>query len=230
MKCFAKCDIIHEQFGIFFTITNGGVNMARTILEIRRFNGVAYTYKLARTVAFDYTRSAASIARSSLMEKYDISESTYYTLLDMAITHHLINDDVAKQILEKKKSNQKTFGNNGYDSQVKYNLLVEQRNSYSAFSKKDIKHIAKYFANHPDLTKEEISKIYGFYRVQALDRVLLRACIELIITDKMFEEMRRRSTATSSNQERTEKFFDLLTQKRNDEKRKLKNKRGHSAF
>ena len=204
--------------------------MARTILEIRSFNGVAYTYKLARTIAYDYTQSAASIARSSLMEKYDVSESTYYTLLDMAITHHLISNDVVSKILEKKKANQKQFGNKGYGTQCKYNLLMEQRNNYSAFSKKDIKHIAKYFANHPDLTKEEISKIYGFYRTQALDRVLLRACTELIISDSVFEEMRIRSTSTSCDCERTTKFFEMLTQKRNEEKRKRKNKNGQSAF
>lgn len=204
--------------------------MARTILEIRSSNGVAYTYKLARTIAFDYTQSAANIARSSLMNKYDISESTYYTLLDMAITHHLINDDMVRKILEKKKANQKSFGNKGYDTQSRHNLLLEQRSSYSAFTKKDIKHIAKYFANHPDLTKEEISKIYGFYRNQALDRVLLRACLELIITDSVFEEMRNRSTLTSRDREKTEKFFDILTQKRNEEKRKRKNKKSQSAL
>lgn len=204
--------------------------MARTILEIRSSNGVAYTYKLARTIAFDYTQSAANIARSSLMNKYDISESTYYTLLDMAITHHLINDDMVRKILEKKKANQKSFGNKGYDTQSRHNLLLEQRSSYSAFTKKDIKHIAKYFANHPDLTKEEISKIYGFYRTQALDRVLLRACLELIITDSVFEEMRNRSTLTSRDREKTEKFFDILTQKRNEEKRKRKNKKSQSAL
>ena len=204
--------------------------MARTILEIRSSNGVAYTYKLARTIAFDYTQSAANIARSSLMNKYDISESTYYTLLDMAITHHLINDEMVRKILEKKKANQKSFGNKGYDTQSRHNLLLEQRSSYSAFTKKDIKHIAKYFANHPDLTKEEISKIYGFYRNQALDRVLLRACLELIITDSVFEEMRNRSTLTSRDREKTEKFFDILTQKRNEEKRKRKNKKSQSAL
>lgn len=204
--------------------------MARTILEIRSSNGVAYTYKLARTIAFDYTQSAANIARSSLMNKYDISESTYYTLLDMAITHHLINDEMVRKILEKKKANQKSFGNKGYDTQSRHDLLLEQRSSYSAFTKKDIKHIAKYFANHPDLTKEEISKIYGFYRNQALDRVLLRACLELIITDSVFEEMRNRSTLTSRDREKTEKFFDILTQKRNEEKRKRKNKKSQSAL
>ena len=113
--------------------------MARTILEIRSSNGVAYTYKLARTIAFDYTQSAANIARSSLMNKYDISESTYYTLLDMAITHHLINDEMVRKILEKKKANQKSFGNKGYDTQSRHDLLLEQRSSYSAFTKKDIK-------------------------------------------------------------------------------------------
>ena len=204
--------------------------MARTILEIRSSNGAAYTYKLARTIAFDYTQSAANIARSSLMNKYDISESTYYTLLDMAITHHLINDEMVRKILEKKKANQKSFGNKGYDTQSRHDLLLEQRSSYSAFTKKDIKHIAKYFANHPDLTKEEISKIYGFYRNQALDRVLLRACLELIITDSVFEEMRNRSTLTSRDREKTEKFFDILTQKRNEEKRKRKNKKSQSAL
>lgn len=204
--------------------------MARTILQIRSLNGVAYTYKLSRTIAFDYIQSAASIARSSLMKKYDISESTYYTLLDMAITHHLINDENVNKILEKKKANQKSFGNKGYETQIKHNLLVEQRKSYSAFTKKDIKHIAKYFANHPDLTKEEISKIYGFYRTQALDRVLLRACCELIISDSVFEEMRNRSTSTSGDREKTEKFFEMLTQRRTEEKRKRKNKNGQSAF
>ena len=163
------------------------------------------------------------------MKKYDISESTYYTLLDMAITHHLVDDSTVNKILEKKKANQKSFGNKGNNTQSRHNLLLEQRKNYSAFSKKDIKHIAKYFANHPDLTKEEISKIYGFYRTQALDRVLLRACVELIITDNMFEEMRRRSTSTSRDREKTEKFFEMLTQKRYEEKKK-RNKNSQSAF
>ena len=148
----------------------------------------------------------------------------------MAVNHHLISNDVVNKILEKKKANQKPYGNKGYDTQIKHNLLVEQRNNYSAFTKTDIKHIAKYFANHPDLTKEDVSKIYGFYRTQALDRVLLRACTELIISDSVFEEMRNRSISTSRDFKKTEKFFEMITQKRNEEKKNRKNKNSQSAF
>ena len=54
--------------------------------------------------------------------------------------------------------------------------------------------------------------------------------MELIITDSMFEEMRTRSTSISRDREKTEKFFDMLTQKRNEEKKNRKNKKGQSAF
>ena len=218
------------QFINSHTITIGGVTMARTILDIRRCNTVAGVYKLARATAVDYAKSSATYARSSLTEKYNVTESTYYTLLAMAITHHLVSIETAEKILDKIKVNQKAHGNNGHKSQLKYDLLIEKRKHLSAFTKQDIAHIARYFANHPEQTKAEIARVFSFHKTTPLDYVLYLACVELIISDKVFEDVRKRSITTASDRTKTEKFFAELEARRTLEKQNRKKIKSHSAF
>lgn len=204
--------------------------MARNSLTLRRTLTVSEFFSFARNLANDYANSGASTARTALSDKYDITESTFYTLLSMAITHHLVSDKLAQNILEKTLANQSAHGNNGYSSKIKHQELLEKRNNYSAFQKKDIAHIARYYANHPELSKAEVAQSFGFTSTKPLDQILKKACVELIISDTVFKALRTRAVekATDKNMDRTVQFFDALEAIRT--KAKKSKRSGQSAF
>lgn len=188
--------------------------MARNSLELKSTLSLPEFYRLSKQVAVYYSKTVPSTARTKIMEKFDLTESTFYTLLEMAITHHLVNDNVVEKIREKILANQAAHGNTGYHSNVKHNKLKESRKNYSAFSKKDILYIATYFAEHPDKSKSQISKFFSFTNSKVLDQLLKKACLELIISDKVYKQIVSRSISTSTNLNATMAFFEELTRKR----------------
>ena len=196
--------------------------MAQNSLQLRKELSLSDFYRLSHNLATDYANSATDVARSALTEKYDITVSTYYTLLKFAISHNLVKNDVVKKIREKTLSNQKSHSSTGYSSIVKYNRLAEQREKYSAYSQKDLREIAEYFAKHPELSKLQVAEHFSLYRTQVLDRILYLACTELILTDTMFEVLRKRSIKTAKDQQKTIVFFETLSQKRAEKKQELK--------
>lgn len=211
------------QFVVFYITTIGGVNMAKTCRQLRKANTLSGFYRFSHKLATTYASSGKDKARSVLMEEFDVTESTYYTLLEMSITHHLVDDKTAASIKEKILLNQSDHGNHGGGSEKKYDGLMEKRKNFSAFTKKDIRYIATYFADHPEIPKVDIARTFSFHNSRALDRVLLRACKELIISDKIFEKIKKRSIASATDIEYSTKFFDQLTAYRKEYK-KLKDK------
>jgi len=203
--------------------------MARNSTKLRKKLSVSEYYKLSRRIAKDYESSPASIARTVLMERHDVTESGFYTLLEFAVTHHLVSDKIVDGIREKMLSNQAAHGNNGYTTNLKYNRLEAQRRNYSAFSKKDIVHITTFYAEHPEYTKEQTAKVFGFYSKLVLDKLFRKACLELIISDKIFEKLKERSIATAKDAQITTQFFALLEQRRTESKKAFKQK-NTSAF
>lgn len=201
--------------------------MAKNSLDLRKELSLEEFYRFSQKLAFDYATSAASTAVSTLTEKYDISKSTFYTLLNLSITHHLVSDKVVQSIREKLQANLIAHGNNGYYSTVKHNKLLEERKNYSAFKKMDIAYIAKYYANNPQLSKQEVATIFHFYSTKPLERVLKRACIELIISDKVFNALRSRAIDNATNMQYTVDFFCELARYRD---RAKQIKKSQSAF
>lgn len=192
-------------------------NFLRKTLKLSDF------YRLAQNLANEYASTPPARARTILTEKYNLTESTYYYLLEIAITHHLVSDKVAQQMQEKILANQSAHGNSGYDSTTKFAKALEERKNFSAFSKKDIKYIATYFADHPDIPKDRVAATFSFVETKVLDRVLLRACKELIITDKTFEAIKKRGLGSAVNLTKSQQFFDQLTAYRAEVRRQLRN-------
>lgn len=195
----------------------------RNSKTLRKNLSLSAFYKLSRDIATEYASTSPVRARSILMEKYNVSESTYYYLLEFAITHYLVSDTIIQQMQEKTLANQSSHGNHGYSSNLKYAMLLEERKNYSAFTQKDIEKIAKYFAEHPEVPKDQIARMYGFHKTAVLDHLLLKACTECIVTDKLFEAIKKRSFATAANPEKTEAFFRTVAQKRATFKASRKN-------
>ena len=188
--------------------------MARNSLELRKKLSLSEFYRLSQKIATEYATTPASTARSTFLEKYDITESTYYFLLEMSITHHLVSDKIVKSIREKILANQSTHGNNGYVSTVKYNRLEKERTDFSAFTKQDIRKIAEYYANNPQCSKQETANHFHFYSTKPLDQLLKKACVELIVTDKVFNALYSRAIQNATDMEYTVRFFEKLAQAR----------------
>lgn len=199
----------------------GGVNMAKNSLDLRKELSLEDFFRFSKKVAIDYATSAASTAVSALTEKYDITKSTFYTLLALSITHHLVTDKAVQSIREKLQANLSAHGCNGYYSAVKHNKLLEERKNYSAFKKHEIEYIAKYYASNPQLSKADIAAIFQFYNTRPLELVLKKACVELIISDKVFEALRTRAIDNATNLDYTIQFFCELARYR-DRAKKIK--------
>ena len=197
----------------------------RNFTTLRNEKTLENLYKFSKQVATDYACSPASTARSDFMRKYNITESCYYTILEFSVSHSLVSDVIVEKIIKKLTANQRDF-NNGYNTRVKYNLLKEDRKNYSAFSKSEILYIAKYFAEHPEESKAEIASRFSFCDTKVLDQVLYRACIECIVTDKVFEQIKAHSLGSTQDLNKTEAFFQKLERKRTELKaaRKRTNK------
>lgn len=198
----------------------------RNSKKLRETYSLSAFYKLSRDIATEYASTSPVRARSILMEKYNVSESTYYYLLEFAITHYLVSDNIIQQMQEKTLANQSNHGNHGYSSHLKYAKLLEERKNYSAFTQKDIRAIAKFFAEHPERPKDEIARMYCFHKTAVLDHLLLKACTECIVTDKLFEAIKKRSFATAADTEKTKRFFDVVAQRRATYKESRKKNEG----
>lgn len=203
--------------------------MAKNTLELRKKQSTSEFYRLSQMLAKDYALTPASIARSVFLERYQLTESTYYTLLEFAVTHHLVDEKLMQNIREKILANGTAHGSSGYSSTVKYNKLEEERKKYSAFSKKDIAYITTFYATNPQYTKEQTANIFGFYSTKVLDQLFKKACIELIISDKIFQKLKNRGIAKAKDIEFATLFFENLEQERKEAKKKFKEK-SVSAF
>lgn len=193
--------------------------MSRTINGLRNALTLSQFYLLAQSVALFYSSTEQTIARSKVMERFDLTESTFYTLLEFAVTHHLVDDETVSKIQEKILANQAVHGNKGYYSKKKYNSLIEKRNNYSAFTKKDIKEIATFYATTPEKSKRQIAKYFGFHNTIVLDQILKKACIDCIISDKVYKQLLNRSLQKPKNLEKTLKFFSAITTVRAQKKK-----------
>lgn len=201
--------------------------MAYNSLDLRKQLSLEDFYRFSQRLAYDYATSSASTAVTALTEKYDITKSAFYTLLEIAVTHHLVNDNIVQSIREKLISNLAAHGCKGYKSTVKYNQLVEKRTNFSAFLKKDIEYIAKYYAEHPEESKQEICARFHFYHVKVMNRILKIACEKLIISDKIFNMIRQRAIDNATDLQYTVDFFSQLARKRDQAKQV---KKSQSAF
>lgn len=205
----------------------GGVNMAYNSLDLRKKLSIEEYYRFSQRLAYEYATTSASTAVTALTEKYDVTKSAFYTLLEFAITHHLVSDKVVQSIREKLVSNLAAHGCKGYKSNVKYNQLTAKRDNFSAFQKKDIEYIAKYYAMHPEESKQEVTARFHFYSTKVLNRLLKRACMELIITDKIFNMLRQRAIDNAVDLDYTINFFCELARYR-DKAKQIK--KSQSAF
>ena len=68
---------------------------------------------------------------------------------------------------------------------------------------------------------------FHFHNKNVLNCLLQKACVELIVSDTIFDALRKRALDSATNIESTIQFFETLEKRRLEAKQ---NKKSHSTF
>lgn len=175
----------------------------------------AFDY-FCQKIAEEYANSDGEFARSYFSNKYDISNACFYKVLEYAIINNLVSDEIVDLMQSKAIQNQKPHANEaGIKSILHYQNMRKKRYEkiVSNLSEKEIKTIAKEFANNFDISKEELAEKHSM-SIKVIDLILLKAILELIVDDETFALIRERSLSNNNNK-KAEDFFNELAKKRN---------------
>ena len=178
--------------------------------------------EFCKKIANEYANSESNFARSYFCNYYEIGESCFYRVLEYAIITNLVDDKLFKKMMEKSITNQISHkAGAGMTSVAKYNHLYSKRCEYIAlsFPENKIKQIAEDFANNPNVSKEDIALKYNISR-KVLELMLERSIIDNVVNDEIFEAIRNRSikNSTPNKKTETEKYFEVLQEKRKNNK------------
>lgn len=168
-------------------------------------------------IAEKYANSDGQCAKSYFSDKYDLSHSCFYKILEYAIVENLVSDEVVNLMQVKAIKNQKVHAENaGSRSILHYQDMRRKRYEkiVSNLSEKEIEEIAKEFAINFQISKKELAEKHGM-TIRVIDMILVRAILELIVDDKTFALIRERSLINGNNIKKTEAFFNELTRIRN---------------
>lgn len=163
-------------------------------------------------------------SKAEVAKEFEISQETVTKLIDYAVIHYLISEDIVDRMEKKSIQNQKRFSpdRNADSTIAHYKMLRSKRVELAIFdlSNEKIKEISERFANETDKSKGDIALLYGLSK-RIIDIVLKKAITESICDDETFEKIKQRSlkNCKPENYQRTESFFDNL-QERRDKKEK----------
>ena len=178
--------------------------------------------EFCKKIATEYANSESTFARTYFCNYYEIGESCFYRVLEYAIITNLVDDKLFKKMMEKSIANQISHkAGAGMTSVAKYNHLYSKRCEYITLSlpENKIKQIAEDFANNPNVSKEDIALKYNISR-KVLELMLERSIIDNVVDDEIFEAIRNRSikNSTPNKKTETEKYFEVLQEKRKNNK------------
>ena len=190
----------------------------------RSFTQIKKTMQLSEFEAFckklteEYANSDAQFSRSYFCNRYNISESCYYKVMEFAVVMDLVSDSIVSKMLNKSMANQNLhLAGAGGSSIAKYARMYSARCEYIALSFIDdeVRKIAKDFVDNPDIPKQEIATMHGISK-KVLDLLLVRGIEQCIVDDETVNKIEERSIKNShpSNVQRTKEYFEALREKR----------------
>ena len=188
----------------------------RCFTKLKNSMNIEVFRNFCKDLTEEYAYSTGEFARSYFSSYYNISESCFYKILEYSIITNLVDYDVVFRIEKKALENSKAkCSDSGAKTRAKFAKMRDQRIKYKSgeFQNKEIKIIAKDFANNPQLTKKDFAKCLKI-EVQILEQVLYKACVEKIVNDDIFQKIQKRSVENASEKEKVIAFFSKLREKR----------------
>ena len=151
------------------------------------------------------------VTRSYFMKKYDISSSTFYSILKKSIIEHIVDLETVHKI--KIRSLENTL-NQCKDLSKKsnsnyYYALIDKRNNFLFSKTSRIKLIKDFVNRDKNISKSIFCKSY-YIDVELFDKVLIQAIIYSEISNKLYLKLKNDSLFYYNNSVKVSDFFSNL--------------------
>lgn len=164
-----------------------------------------------KDIAIEYSNTDHLHARTCICEKYQITSSTLYNLLDKAVIEHMVGLNTIQNMQKKAEKNASIHAGDkaGIRSRTHYHKLLHDRNTF-LFSKKTSKELTIAFANREsDMTKKEFCILHCI-DIELLDKTLLLAILHHYIAKKVYQIIKARSFENAKKFPTCMLFFQQL--------------------
>lgn len=179
-------------------------------------------------IAVHYATTSCDFSALYYTRLYNISESTFYSLIGKAIKEHIVSEQIAKMIALKSARNSERHGGDGGKerSKARYRRLMEQREVFE-FSRDNREYYTIEYANSDyAVDMKAFAGIHYMSRV-LLQRTLVSAVVDNIVSDEIVEKLRQKALQHNPAWH-VERLFRELKRKRQksiDEKKERQKQR-----
>lgn len=195
----------------------------RNFTKLKKIMILEELNKFCKKIAEEYANWEPQFARTYFCERYQITVSCFYKILEYAIVENLVDDITVQKMIKKAMANQNLHKSGaGYSSVIKYARMWTKRSKntdkstqYKEIAEKmtveEIKILARDFGDNPDITKADFASAYGV-NVKVIDYALEIAIKNNIANDREVEAIKKRSinNAKSENVQSVKKYFSNL--------------------
>lgn len=190
----------------------------RNMTTLKKTLSIEEMDALAVKVTMEYVKSSNEFARTYFCDKYGLTSSAFYKLLEYAVVIGLVEEKVIDKMEEKAITNSKLHAEGaGAATKIKYAKLRMQRieNFLESLEKEEIKEMAEFFAETIEATKGDAAACYQV-SLREFDFVLRKAIVDGIVDDDIVDKIEERSIKNYSggNPKFVKHFFENLRQER----------------
>jgi len=172
-----------------------------------------------KKIATEYARSEPACNHSYFEREYEISDSTFYNLLNKAIIESIVDEEIARQIGEKASRNSTVKAGKyaGVRSKIHNEHLLLKRKNFR-FPKKEAKEIViKY--SESSLSKEKFCEKNCITK-KLFDNAMIRAITQNWITNKCYKRLKSKAIKNHDDSPEVYELFQKLDEMRNIHKEK----------
>lgn len=176
-----------------------------------------FTREQIYEIATQYANSAQEYSRKYFSIQYNISYSTFYTLLEKSVEENIVDENVIRKMIIKASNNAFEKAGEGAKkrSENHYKHLLLKRKAYM-LPKEATKRMTITYASSI-LDKKEFCK-NNFIDTKLFDRMLCKAIIENWITDEVVLKIKDKAIQ-NNNSEKATTFWEQLLKFRNENKK-----------
>ena len=172
-----------------------------------------------KKIATEYAETDLQYTHSYFETEYEMSESTFFNMLDKAIIESIVDSEIAIKIGEKAaKNSEEKAGEYAAKRGRKHNSHLMMKREIFKFSKTEAKKIAVRYAKSP-LSKKEFCK-QNAIEVHLFDDALVRTISENRISDDIYQLIKEKALKNHNNSPKACELFQKLDTMRNNHKEK----------
>ena len=168
-----------------------------------------------KRIAEQYANTTPDFSHRYFEDEYEISQGTFYTILDKAVTECIVTDWIVRRMANKAGYNARRKGGSRAEvrSNKHYGHLWQKRKHYM-LPKEEAIQVTKAYAMTKE-SKEDFCKRKAM-TIKLLDRSILKSVLEAWVPENFVDQLRKKSFQKNAGEKTTEfwKELDFLRTKK----------------